>query len=137
MSTVSFAAADPEIGKYPSVYEGSDYVVTMLRIGEASRETVLIKVEGVDNDLDGEIFLYTKKCDNTRCTDYKYETLEISGKERWWTIQVSTSYGYENIVMFPPGIDKKTGIRKVKRPKSFDSSKFYKEYLAQKTLRKK
>ncbi|HED36139.1 MAG TPA: hypothetical protein ENJ08_18240 [Gammaproteobacteria bacterium] len=128
----------PEIGKYPSVYEGSDYVATILRLGKESEKTVLIKVDGVDNDFDGEIYLHTQKCDNTRCTNYKYETHEIPGKEKWWTIQVTAGgYGYENIIMYPPGIDKKTGIYKVKRPKAFDASKFYKEYLAQKSLRKK
>jgi len=130
-------AGAPEPGKYPTVYEGGDYVVTMLRLGEEAKKTVLIKVDGIDNKFDGEIYLHTKKCDNTQCTNYKYETHEIPAQDKWWTVQVTKGYGdYENIIMYPPGVDKKTSLHKVKRPKEFDSEKFYKKYLGQKTLRK-
>jgi len=126
-----------ELAKYPSVYEGSDYVLTMLRTGEHSRETVLIKVEGIDNDFDGQIYLHSKKCEDTRCTAYRYETSEVPGKARWWTVQsVGSSYGHENLIMYPPGIDTKTAIHKVKRPGGFNAEKFYAEYLGQKLLRK-
>ena len=136
ISSSSSFATQPELGKYPTVYEGDDYVVTVLRIGAKEAKTALIKVEGIDNELDGEIYLHVKKCDNVKCTDYKYETKEIPNTKRWWTVQSNRSWGeYDNIIMYPPGIDKKTSIHKVKRPKDFDSNKFYSEYLGQKTKR--
>ena len=129
-------AAEPKLGKYPTVYEGGDYTVTMLRLGKTSKQTVLIKVDGLDNDFDGEIYLHNQKCDNKQCNNFKYETKQVPGKKRWWTIQASSSYGgYSNLSMYPPGIDKKTSIHKVKRPKGFDAKKFYKEYLGQKANR--
>ncbi|VAW65377.1 hypothetical protein MNBD_GAMMA09-2950 [hydrothermal vent metagenome] len=135
--TLSFAEP-PELGKYPEVYEGSDYVITLLRLGEKEKKTVLIKVDGIDNDFDGQIYLHTKKCDNRPCTAFKYETKEIPGKKKWATIQTTSSWGSQNnLIMYPPGINTKSSIYKVKRPKGFDSQKFYDEYQGQKAIRKK
>jgi hypothetical protein len=134
-SSNSFAD-QPKLGKYPTVYEGDDYVVTILKIGSKEEKTVLIKVDGIDNDFDGEIYLHGTICDNTDCSNYKYETTEIPGKEKWWTVQSTRSWGeYDNVILYPPGINKKTPISKVKRPKDFDSEKFYSEYLGQKARR--
>ena len=134
-SSLAFAA-EPKLGKYPTVYEGGDYVVTMLRLGKKSAGTVLIKVDGIDNDFDGEIYLHKQKCDNKQCTNFKYETKQVPGKKKWWTVQSTSSHGgYSNLAMYPPGIDKKSSIHKVKRPKGFDAKKFYKEYLGQKANR--
>lgn len=134
-SSCSFGS-EPELGKYPTIYEGDDYVVTILRIGDKEADTALIKVDGIDNEFDGEIYLHLKKCGDVNCINYKYETNEIPNKDRWWTVQSSRSWGeYDNIIIYPPGIHKKSPIHKVKRPKDFDSNKFYLEYLGQKTRR--
>jgi hypothetical protein len=136
ISSSNSIAAEPELGKYPTVYEGNDYVVTLLNIGGKMEKSTLIKVEGIDSDLDGEIYLHVKKCDNIDCTNFKYETKEIPNKEKWWTLQSTRSWGeYDNVILYPPGINKKTSIHKVKRPKNFDSNKFYSEYLGQKARR--
>ncbi len=131
-------AEEQILGKYPKVYTGDEYVVTILRLGKTEDKTALIKVDGIDNDYDGQIYKHTKKCDNQKCTDFKYETKEIPGKKRWWTIQTVSSWAdNESLVVYPPGIDKKTTIFKIKRPKDFDKEKFYKEYLGQKAIREK
>jgi len=126
-----------EIGKYPKVFESGDYIITMLRLGKEEDKIVLIKVDGLDNQFDGQIFKHHTKCDNTKCTVYKLETNEIPGKKRWWTIHSTESWGnYENLIFYPPGINKKSQLYKSQRPKQFDANKFYKEYLGQKALRK-
>jgi hypothetical protein len=130
------SAAQPELGKYPKIFSTGEYTVTMLRFGEDD-STVLLKVDGIDNKFDGQIFLHKKLCDNTPCTSYKYETKEIPGKERWWTFQSHRSWGsYDELSLFPPGIDKKHGLSSAKRPDKFDPNGFYQEYLGQKALRK-
>ena len=129
-------AEQPELGKYPQMFSGDDYKITLLRVGK-DETTVLIKVDGVDNAFDGQIYMHTKLCDNTACTSYKYETTEIPGKEKWWTIQSSRPWGdYDSMSFYPPGIDKKYSIGAGNRPDGFDSQKFYQEYLGQKALRK-
>jgi len=128
-------ADNQEVGKYPKMFKSGDYTITILRLGKEEDKTVLIKVDGIDNEFDGQIFKHETKCDNTNCTSYKLETKEIPGKEKWWTIQSSRSWGsYDNLVFYPPGIDKKSEIYEIKRPEQFDSNKFYKEYLGQKAL---
>lgn len=130
-------ANEPELGKYPVVFTGEQYTVTMLRIGK-DESTVLIKVVGIDNPFDGQIYKHSRICENTPCTTYKYETKEIPGKARWWTIQASRSWGdSEQLSLFPPGIDKKYGIYRNKQPVDFNAKQFYQEYLGQKTLREK
>lgn len=130
-------AKAPDIGKYPNIYKSGDYIITALRFGPVEDKTVLIKVEGIDNEFDGQIYKHTKNCLNSRCSSYRLETSELPGHKRWWTIQSSTSYGrYENLIFFPPGIDKKSDIFKTKRSKNFNAALFYKEYLGQKALRK-
>ncbi len=132
-----FGHADkPELGKYPQVFSSGEYTVTMLRLGKDD-STVLIKVDGLDNAFDGQIYKHTKICENTTCTTFKYETKEIPGKARWWTLQSSRPWGdYDNMSFYPPGIDKKLGISARQRPNNFDPGKFYQEYLGQKALRK-
>lgn len=126
----------PTIGKYPTMFKSGVYTITMLRLGEESNNTVLIKVDGIDNSFDGQIYKHVKQCENTNCTSYKYETKEIPGKEHWWTIQARDSWGdYENTSFYPPGISKKSSIYKIKRPANFDANKFYKDYLGQVALR--
>ena len=127
----------PEIGKYPHQYTSGDYVVTILRLGDESKNTALIKVDGIDNKHDGQIYKHTKKCQNKQCTSYIYETTEIPNKKTWWTINASISYAHTNLNFFPPTIDKKHSLNKSKRPKGFNSQKFYKEYLGQLALRNK
>ena len=133
----AFATAEPiELGKYPKVFSAGYYKVTMLRLGKGE-DTVLIKVDGIDNEFDGQIYLHKRICDNTRCTNYKYETKEIPGKSRWWTIQSQRSWGnYDSMIFYPPGIDKKHDLGVDRRPDSFDPDAFYQEYLGQKALRK-
>lgn len=129
-------AAKPEIGKYPKVFESGNYTVTMLRLGKDD-DSVLIKVTGIDNELDGQIYKHSKICENTPCTTFKYETAEIPGKKRWWTLQFTRPWGdYDEITLFPPGIDKKHRAHPTKAPEGFDVEKFYQEYLGQQALRK-
>lgn len=131
------AEKKPELGKYATVYSSSDgHTVTMLRLGKDD-STMLIKVEGIDNDFDGKIFKHTKICENTNCTTYKYETKEIPGKERWWTVRSSDLYGgYEDMTLYPPGINKKSSLGRAARPDSFDAEKFYQQYLGERALAK-
>jgi ribosomal protein L35AE/L33A len=130
-------AEQPELGKYPKVFSADDYTVTMLRLGKDD-SSVLIKVDGIDNQFDGQIYLHKKVCLNTSCANYRYETTEIPGKEKWGTIWSVRSWGnYDEVSFYPPGIDKKHGLYKDKRPDNFDSNGFYKEYLGQKALREK
>lgn len=98
--------------------------------------TVLIKVDGLDSSFDGEIYKHVKKCDTSDCTSFKYETTEIPGKKRWWTIQQSTQWGDEYMKFFPPGIDKEHSLKEEKRPKDFDSGKYYETYQNQLKTRK-
>jgi ribosomal protein L35AE/L33A len=99
---------------------------------------VLIKVDGIDNQFDGQIYLHKKVCLNTSCTNYRYETSEIPGKGNWRTVWSIRSWGnHDEVSFYPPGIDKKHGLYKAKRPDKFDSNVFYKEYLGQKALRDK
>ncbi len=129
-------AVQPELGKYPQMFSGDDYTITLLRLGK-DETTVLIKVDGVDNAFDGQIYKHTKICGNTACTNYKFETKDIPGKKRWWTIQSNRQWGeYDSMSFYPPGINKKHYISADRRPKDFDSQKFYQEYLGQKALRK-
>lgn len=129
-------AEQPELGKYPQIFSVDGYTVTLLRLGK-DETTVLIKVDGIDNAFDGQIYKHTKICENTPCTTYKFETTEIPGKQRWWTIQSSRPWGdYDSMSFYPPGIDKKYSLRQGARPDGFDSKKFYQEYLGQKALRK-
>lgn len=137
MPSFAQAEAPPELGKYPTVYQSSDgHTVTVLRLGKDDG-TVLIKVDGIDNNLDGKIFKHTKICENTNCTTYKYETKEIPGKERWWTLQSSRQWGsYDDVSLYPPGVEKKYPVSAGKRPDSFDAENFYQQYLGQKSLAK-
>ena len=134
--TFPLLAKTPELGKYPKAYSSGDYKVTLLRIGKAEENTVLIKVDGIDNEFDGEIYKHIKKCDTTDCNSFKYETTEIPGKKRWWTIQQSSQWGYGNLKFFPPGIDKEHYLSTEKRPKDFNPEKFYNEYQGQIKKRK-
>lgn len=126
----------PELGKYPQVYSSGNYKVTWLRIGKESEKKVLIKVTGVDNEHDGQIFLHEMKCDVSNCTSFKYETKEIPGKERWWTIQQTPNWDRPILKLFPPGIDKEGRLYELERPKDFDPNAFYDLYTAQKSKRK-
>lgn len=129
-------ASSPKMGKYPQVFQGGDYIVTMLRLGDTEDKTFLIKVDGIDNDFDGEIYKHITKCNNKRCTSYKLETSEIPGKKRWWTIQSKNSWGNnDGLVLYPPGVDKKSFLYKTKRPEDFNSKNFYQTYLGQKAQR--
>jgi hypothetical protein len=129
-------AAPPELGKYPQVFKSGSYIVTVLRVGK-DESTLLIKVDGLDNAFDGQIYKHTQICENTACTNYKYETTEIPGKKRWWTIQSSRPWGdYDSMILYPPGIDKKQELYKDNRPESFDPLKFYMEYEGQLAIRK-
>ncbi len=129
-------AEQPELGKYPQVFVSGSYTVTMLRLGKDD-STVLIKVLGIDNAHDGQIYKHTKICENTTCTTFKFETKEMPGKAHWWTLQSTRPWGdYDNMSFYPPGIDKKMGISPTKAPDNFDPEKFYQEYLGQKALRK-
>ena len=129
-------AEQPELGKYPKILKSGNYTITMLRIGKDD-SVMLIKVDGIDNNFDGQIFKHTKICENTNCTAYKYETVEIPGHKRWWTIQITRSWGdYDNIVFYPPGVEKKHDASESKRPDSFDPVKFFNEYKAQLVKRK-
>lgn len=125
-------AAQPELGKYPQVFVSDGHTVTMLRLGKDD-SSVLIKVDGIDNAFDGQIYQHSKICENTTCTTFKYETKEIPGKARWWTLRSSE---YDSMIFYPPGVDKKHSIGSAQRPDKFDSEKFYQEYLGQKALRK-
>lgn len=129
-------AAQPELGKYPKIFSADNYKITLLRIGK-DESTVLIKVDGIDNEFDGQIFMHTKICDNTPCTSYKYETKEIPGKARWWTIQSSRPWGdFDSMSFYAPGIDERHYLSADRRPDKFDPNNFYQEYLGQKALRK-
>lgn len=129
-------AAQPELGKYPQVFVSDGYTVTMLRLGKDD-SSALIKVDGIDNAFDGQIYQHSKICENTPCTTFKYETKEIPGKARWWTLRSSRPWGeYDSMSFYPPGVDKKHSIGSAQRPDKFDSEKFYQEYLGQKALRK-
>ncbi len=133
---LSLLAENPEVGKYPTMFKSGDYTITMLRLGKKEDKTVLIKVDGIDNDFDGQIYKHITKCNNTNCTSYNLETAEIPGKKSWWTIQSLKSWGnYDNLSFYPPGINKKSRIYKINRPEKFDSNQFYQEYLGQKALR--
>jgi hypothetical protein len=126
----------PKVGKYPKVFKSKDYTVTMVKLGATDDKVFLVKVDGLDNDFDGQIFKHETKCNNTRCTSYKLETKEIPGKKRWWTIQSTNSWGsYDGLILYPPGIDKKSDLFQVERPEKFDSKAFYQAYLGQKTQR--
>lgn len=128
--------SDVKLGKYPQIYKSNDYKVTMLRIGDADDKTLLIKVDGVDNDFDGQIYFHETKCHDTRCSSYVMETKEIPGKAKWWTIQSTSSWSdFDNLTLFPPGVDKRSNLMKTDRPDDFDANAFYQEYLAQKTMR--
>ncbi|TEW51489.1 hypothetical protein [Psychromonas algicola] len=128
--------SDVKLGKYPQIYKTSDYKVTMLRIGDADDKTFLIKVDGVDNDFDGQIYFHETKCHDTRCSSYVMETKEIPGKAKWWTIQSTSSWSdFDNLTLFAPGIDQRANLTKSDRPDDFDANAFYQEYLAQKTMR--
>ncbi|RJG50704.1 hypothetical protein [Motilimonas pumila] len=126
----------PELGKYPKVYQTQDYQVTILRIGSKEAQTYLVKVDGLDNDFDGQIYKHHTLCDNTSCKKYKLETKEIPGTQRWWTIQTTQSWGGNTgLVMYPPGIEEKQYLYKAERPKSFEPAAFYQTYLGQITQR--
>ncbi len=124
-------AEQPALGKYPRLFVAGGYRVTILRIGQDD-SSVLIKVDGIDNGLDGQIFLHKKLCDNKRCTNYKYETTEIPGNVRWWTIQSHRQRDdVDSMILYPPGVDKKYALHPDKRPDSFDAKAFYHTYLGQ------
>ena len=127
---------DIKLGKYPQIFKTDDHMVTMLRIGDTDDKTFLIKVVGVDNEFDGQIYLHQTKCHDTRCSSYVMETKEIPGKAKWWTIQSTSSWtDFDNLTLFPPGVEKRSNLSKVERPDDFDSAAFFEEYLAQKTMR--
>lgn len=131
------AENQPKLGKYPTVLFSSEgHTVTIVRLGNDDN-TALIKVDGIDNDLDGKILKHTKICENTDCTTFKYETKEIPGKERWWTLRSSRQWGsYDEVSLYPPGVEKKFPVSTGKRPDQFDSEKFYQQYLGQKASTK-
>ena len=132
----SLFAETPNIGKYPTMFQADDYTVTMLRIGDKEDKVFLIKVDGIDNEFDGQIFKHETKCNVKRCTSYKLETKEIPGKKRWWTIQSTSTWGnYDGLILYPPGIKQKSNLYKVDRPKKFDAQAFYQTYLGQLTQR--
>ncbi len=81
-------AAGIEHGKYINIYQADTYKVKMLRYGAEADSQYLIKVTGIDNAQDGKIYLHTKKCDDTKCSTYKYVTTQVhkpDGKQ-WFTI---------------------------------------------------
>ncbi len=125
------------LGKYPTIYNSDQHKVTLLRVGKTEENTVLIKIEGVDNEHDGQIFKHKKICLDTKCNSYKYETLEIPKKEKWWTIQAVQKYSYTSVILYPPLINKKFQLKvSKKRVVKFNSKKFYDEYLGQLKQRK-
>lgn len=125
-------ADTPELGKYPKRFVADNYIVTMLRLGPAEDKTVLIQVSGIDNEFDNRIFKHKMICDTSDCLNYKYETNEIPGKERWWTVQQETSWNYATQYFFPYGINQKYSLYETHRPNDFDAKAFYQTYIGQK-----
>lgn len=135
-SFVSAEVTEPKLGKYPQVYQSGNYTVTLLRVGEVEQKNYLVRVEGIDNDFDGEIFLHRTLCDNTTCEKYKLETKQIPGKERWWTIQTTNDWASRTgLILYPPGIEQKQYLSKLERPKEFNPAAFYQAYLTQASRR--
>lgn len=133
---LSQAKSPPELGKYPTVYQSAEgHTVTVLRLGK-DESAVLIRVDGIDSNLDGRIFKHTRICENTPCTTYKYETKEVPSRERWWTLRSSRQWGSDEVSLYPPGVEKKYALYSGKRPEGFDAQKFYEQYLGQKSLAK-
>jgi hypothetical protein len=129
------SSSTPELGKHPTHYVAGDYRVTTLRIGPDEEGTILVQTFGLDNDSDGKIYLHKKTCLNTACNIYRYETREIPGMARWWTIQAAIGFFGEELSFFPPGIDQRMELRKVDRPSDFDPQVFYDDYVGQKAAR--
>jgi hypothetical protein len=125
----------PELGERPTFYVAGDYRVTTLRIGPDDEGTILVQTVGLDNDSDGKIYLHRKTCLNSACSIYRYETREIPGMERWWTIQAAIGFFGEELSFFPPEIDQRMELRQIDRPGDFNPQDFYDDYLGQKAAR--
>jgi len=84
----AFAEDKVERGEFVKVYKAEEYTVSILRYGPEKSNQFLIKVSGIDNAQNNKIYLHEKKCDDTKCSAYKYVTTQVhlpDGKQ-WFTI---------------------------------------------------
>lgn len=61
-SSLVFAQARPQVGKYAKVYKGSEGMsLTLVRLGPVENNEALLVIEGVDHPWDGKIMIAKAK----------------------------------------------------------------------------
>lgn len=106
LSSIHVQDQNPELGRYIDQYEGRagarKLEVKVLRVGKKENEEVLIKVTGVDDPLDGQIFKYKKEWQSSdkHQNKYIYVTDQVPGKDRIATFHSDYSYGGQVLKVF-------------------------------------
>ena len=77
-SSLVFAQARPQVGKYAKVYKGSEGMsLTLVRLGPVENNEALLVIEGVDHPWDGKIMIAKAK----KYPDKTEYTIQVDGKD--------------------------------------------------------
>lgn len=129
-----------ELGMYIEQYEGQSgtrtFEVKLLRIGEKSNEEVLMKVSGVDDPLNGQIYKYKKEWQSSakHLEQYIYVTTQVPGKERIATFHADKQ-SFKVYLLDEPM--KAISIYPAQYQSNLDPNFMYEQYLQQQEKRAK
>ncbi|PTB97398.1 hypothetical protein C9994_03155 [Marivirga lumbricoides] len=133
-----------KLGAYVEQFEckvGSrDLKVELLKIGEVDTEEMLIRISGVDDPLNEQIYRYKKVGKNTkeRLKEYEYVTYQIPGNGKHTAFKSENEFDEqvfkvyliakpeESFQVYPAG-----------SPVNLEPKVIYEEYLRQREMRKK
>lgn len=132
-----------DLGMYVEQFEGKSesgtFLIELLRIGKEGSGEMLIRISGVDDPLNEQIYKYRKVWENNeeRLKTYKYVTNEIPGTEIHTSFQSENEYGdqvFKLYLLNSP--DEAIAVAPSTQPKNLNPDTIYAEYIEQKKKRK-
>lgn len=96
------AFAEDKVSKYAEVYVDDHITVTVVRYGDKSDNTKLIRFSGIDGEHDGKVYLHTcKSASNENENNVKCCSTEITGENYCSLVKSGNSWGSSYKVYIP------------------------------------
>jgi hypothetical protein len=128
------SAEDLKLSKYPKVYKGEEGVeVTVAQVMPEDKNLALIKVTGIDHDIDGKVFLHQIQVQG-RAQAY---VITVDGTERT-RMRADDGYWYKQYELYLPNSIKAVSVwYDEKLSKKADAAALLKAYNKDKALQEK
>lgn len=135
-------AYSQELGMYVEQFEAKSdsgtFQIELLRIGRKGNGEMLIRISGVDDPLNEQIYKYRKVWENNeeRLKTYKYVTVEIPDIDIHSTFQSENEYGDQVFkVYLLNSAHEAISVSPSSHPRNLNPSALYKEYIDQQNRR--